>query len=190
MNRNRSLYDQLDALAGCGIALREGTGPAELLARHAEREYETTPFKLLLSELGRESEEPPHSALSADVWLTHADCIAQAGDYISFANRMAALAGNALPLELVRDEFDIRNGLAWLMFTLHGKELRWPAKIEERWIDPNILSRFAALLVAQETDRRYICLDLGGQDYLLSCVSEQQLGGLRKVTGLAFEWLG
>jgi len=66
----------------------------------------------------------------------------------------------------------------------------WAAKIEERWIDPNILSRFAALLEAQPTGLRYICLDLGGPDFLLGCATGEQLGALRKVTGLAFEWLG
>lgn len=190
MNRNMSLYGQLDALANCGIALREATGSADLLARHAEREYETNPFKLLLTELGRESEEPPHAALSGDVWLMHADCIAHTGDYATVADRMATLAGNALPLESACDEFDLRKGLAWLTFTLRGEEFRWPARVEERWIDPNMLSRFAVLLEAQGADRRYTCLDLGGQDCLLGCATERQFTALRKITGLAFEWLG
>ena len=190
MNRNMSLYDQLDALSACGISLRQGAGAAELLARHSEREYETAPFKLLLTELGREPEEPPHASLSADVWLMRADCITHKGDYVRIASRMAGLAGDALPLEAVRDEFEIQNGVAWLSLTLRGEEFRWPAKIEERWIDPNILSRFAVLLEAQDTGRRYSCLDLGGQECLLACSSEPEFAELRRVTGLAFEWLG
>jgi hypothetical protein len=53
-----------------------------------------------------------------------------------------------------------------------------------------ILSRFAALLEAQPGNRRYICLDLGGQDCLLGCTTETQFADLRKRTGLAIEWLG
>ena len=128
MNRNMTLYDQLDTLATCGIALRDSVGPAELLARHTEREYETTPFKLLLTELGRESEEPPYFALSADVWLMHADCVTHSGDYAKVANRMAALSHEVLDVESVRDEFDMKNGVAWLMFTLRGEEFRWLAR--------------------------------------------------------------
>jgi hypothetical protein len=190
MNRNMLLYDQLDALAACGISLREGASPAGLLARHPEREYETAPFKLLLTELGRESEEPPHDALSANVWLMHADCIAHPGDYMRVTSRLVALAGDALPLESIHDKFDTGKGVAWLSFSLRGESFRWPVKIEERWIDPNILSRFAALLEAQDTDHRYICLDLGGQDCLLGCATEEQFTALRRITGLAFEWLG
>ena len=190
MNRNMSLYDQLDALAGCGISLRQGAEPTELLARHSEREYETTPFKLVLTEMGRETEEPPHTTLSAAVWLMRADCVAHKGDYETVAKRMAALAGDALPLEAVRDQFEVQNGVAWLSFTLRGEEFRWPAKIEERWIDPNILSRFAALLEAQDAGRRYTCLDLGGQECLVGCSTQPEFAELRRITGLAFEWLG
>jgi hypothetical protein len=190
MNRNMSLYAQLDQLAACGIAPRDGVGPAELLARHSDRDYETTPFKLLLSALGSDSEEPPSLPLSNNVWLMHAECAARGGDYARVAHRMSTLATDALPIESAHDEFDLGRGVAWLSFALHGQQFRWPAKIEERWIDPLILSRFSALLEAQPTDRRFVCLDLGGQDCLLGCATEAQFAILRKVTGLAFEWLG
>ena len=189
-NRNMSLYDQLDTLAACGILLREDVGPADLLRRHNERAYETSPFKLLLAELGAESDERPHEPLSHRVWHMRAECAARSGDYVKVAQRMAALAAPVLPLENIRDEFDLRRGVAWLDFTLRGQPFHWPAKIEERWIDPNILSRFAVLLDAQDTNLRYLCLDLGGQDCLLACATDEQFAALRKITGLAFEWLG
>jgi hypothetical protein len=190
MNRNMSLYAQLDTLAECGIALRDGVGPEELLTRHSDRDYETSPFKLLLSVLGAESDEPPYVSMSDNVWLMRAECAARGGDYGRVARHMVTLAGDALPIESIRDEFDLRRGVAWLLFTLRGEEFRWPAKIEERWIDPMILSRFATLLESQTFDRRYICLDLGGQDCLLGCATEAQFALLRKRTGLVFEWLG
>src|SRR5664279_1965855 len=184
MNRNMSLYDQLDMLAGCGIAPREGIGPADLLRMHCEREYETSPFKLLLSALGTDSDEPPHLPMSDNVWHLRAECAARGGDYVRVAQRMAMLAAGALPLESIHDEFDLRRGVAWLTFTLRGAESRWPAKVEERWIDPLILSRFAALLEAQDTSLRYTCLDLGGQDCLLGCATDEQFSALRNLTGL------
>ena len=190
MNRNMSLYDQLDTLAVWGITPRDGVGPPELLRLQGEREYETSPFKLLLTALGSESEEPPYLPMSDNVWHMHAECAARGGDYVRVAQRMAALAADALPLRDIHDEFDLRRGIAWLSFNLRDEEFRWPARIEERWIDPNILSRFAALLEAQDTNLRYICLDLGGQDCLLGCASDEQFSALRKLTGLEFEWLG
>ena len=88
------------------------------------------------------------------------------------------------------DEFDWRQGVAWLGFTLQGREFRWPAKIEERWIDPTILSRFVALLDQQDTPLRFTGLDLGGQDCLIGCTTDEQFAALRHRTGLDFEWLG
>jgi hypothetical protein len=194
MNRNLTLYAQLDALAECGITPRSGVTPTELLVLHSDRAYETSPFKLLLAVLGSDSSEPPHLPMSDNVWVMRAECAAGGGDYAKVARRMAALAQNqnedALPIESVHDEFDLRRGVAWLSFTLRGQEFCWPAKIEERWIDPNILSRFAALLEAQDSDRRYTCLDLGGQDCLIGCTTDEQFAALRKCTGLEFEWLG
>lgn len=190
MNRNLSLFDQIDTLAACGIVPSEGVGPPDLLRRHPERAYETSPFKLLLSELGADSDEPPFEPLSHNVWHMRAECASRGGDYAKVAQRMATLAGDALPIENLHDEFDLRRGVAWLSFNLRGEPFRWPARIEERWIDPNILSRFAALLDSQNADRRYLCLDLGGQDCLIACASEEQFAALRKTTGLAFEWLG
>jgi hypothetical protein len=190
MNRNLTLYAQLDSLAECGIAPNQGVGPAELLARHGDREYETSPFKLLLAVLGTESHESPYLPLSDTVWHMRAECVSGPGDYAKVAQRMSALAGNALPLAAVHDEFDWQHGVAWLGFTLQGREIRWPAKIEERWIDPNILSRFVALLDDQDTCLRFTGLDLGGQDCLIGCATQEQFAALRKRTGLEFEWLG
>jgi hypothetical protein len=190
MNRNLTLYAQLDTLEQCGLVPNEGVGPAELLARHGEREYETSPFKLLLSVLGRESEEPPCLPLSGNVWHMRAECISGRGDYVKVAQRMAGLTGGALPIDAVHDEFDWRQGVAWLHFRLRGRESRWPAKIEERWIDANILSRFVGLLAEQDSELRFTGLDLGGQDCLVGCATPEQFADLCKQTGLDFEWLG
>ena len=80
--------------------------------------------------------------------------------------------------------------MAWLDFRLLGREFRWPARIEERWIDANILSRFVGLLAEQDSELRFTGLDLGGQDCLIGCATDEQFNALRKHTGLDFEWLG
>ncbi len=189
LNRNLSLYAQLDTLAECGIVPNDGVGVRELLSRYSEREYETTPFKRLLSALGEEAGDAARTSLSTNIWHARAGCISGPGDYVHVADRVAILASGYLPLADVSDEFDLRRGVAWLQFRLRDQEFRWPARIQERWIDATILSRFVRLLAEQETDRRFTFLDLGGQDCLIGCATPEQFRALRKWTGLNFEWL-
>jgi hypothetical protein len=189
-NRNKSLYAQLDQLARCGIEPEPGVGVSDLLNRYPERQYETDPFRLLLTVLGEESNGPPNTPLSKQVWHLRVGSITGVGDYAQIAQRMSLLAQGDLPIADISDEFDWGAGIVWLRFRLRGEPVDWPARIREHWIDPVLFSRFAALLEAQDTSRRFTYLDLGGQDALLGCATPQQFAELRRRTGLSFRWLG
>lgn len=189
-NRNMTLYAQLEQLARCGIEPDSAVGVSDLLSRYPEREYETDPFRLLLSVLGEESNALPPIPLSRQVWHLRVGCISGPGDYTRIAERMSRLADGDLPIAGTSDEFDWPAAVAWLHFQLRGELFDWPARIREHWIDPALFSRFVALLEAQDTPRRFTYLDLGGQDALLGCATPQQFGELRRRTGLRFLWLG
>jgi hypothetical protein len=189
-NRNMSLYAQLDQLARCGIVPMSGVGVSDLLSRNPERQYETDPFRLLLTVLGEESNDSPGTPLSEQVWHLRVGCVAGPGDYTRIAQRMSLLAQEALPMTDISDEFDWAAGVVWLRFRLRGQPFDWPARIREHWIDPALFSRFVLLLEAQETLLRFTYLDLGGQDALLGCATPQQFAELRRRTGLRFQWLG
>jgi hypothetical protein len=189
-NRNMSLYAQLDVLERCGIVPNPGVGIPDLLAIFGERQYETDPFRRLLIALGGESNDLRRVPLCDSIWRLQVGCIAGPGDYERVAHRMALLAGDALPISDVRDHFELGASIAWLHFRLADSQFDWPARIRERWIDPSIVSRFVALLEAQPTDKRFFQLDVGGQDVLIGCAAPARLAGLRRRTGLRFEWLG
>jgi hypothetical protein len=103
---------------------------------------------------------------------------------------MSLLARGALPLADIGEEFDWAAGIVWLTFRIGNEQLSWAARVREHWIDPNLFSRFAVLLEAQDTPLRYTYLDLGGQDALLGCATPQQFVQLRRRSGLRFHWLG
>jgi hypothetical protein len=189
-NRNMSLYAQLDQLARCGIVPMPGVGVSDLLNRYPERQYETDPFRLLLTVLGEESNDSLHAPLCEQVWHLRVGCIAGPEDYTQIAQRMSLLAQGALPITDVSDEFDWAAGVVWLRFRFRGEPVDWPARLREHWIDPLLFSRFAALLEAQDTPQRFTYLDLGGQDALLGCATPQQVAELRRRAGLRFQWLG
>lgn len=190
MVRNMLLDRQLELLATCGVRPNPGVGLADLLARHRESEYERSPFKLLLCVLGSDSEREPYRPLSDNIWYLNVEYIAAPGDYVRLAHRMAILAADALPIAGVHDVIDLRRGMAALSFILSNREIKWHAKIEEGWIDRRIMTNFVDLLAAQDTDKRFTYYDLPGKKCLIGCATPQELAGLRKWTGLDFEWLG
>ncbi len=144
-----SIYAQLDQLARCGIEPAPDVGVPELLSRHPEHQYETDPFRLLLTALGEESTIPPHAPLSENVWHLRVGCIAGPGDYTQIAQRMSLLAQGAFPISDMSEEFDWAAGVAWLRFRLGDEQFDWPARIREHWIDPVVFSRFVVLLEQQ-----------------------------------------
>jgi hypothetical protein len=185
-----SLYAQLDQLVRCGIVPEPGVGVSDLLNRYPERQYETDPFRLLLTVLGEDSDSSPDTPLSKQVWHLRVGSITGVGDYAQIAQRMSILAQGDLPITDISDQVDWAAGIVWLRFQLRGEQVEWPARLREHWIDPVLFSRFAALLEAQDTSRRFTYLDLGGQDALLGCATPQQFAELRRRTGLSFQWLG
>jgi hypothetical protein len=74
-------------------------------------------------------------------------------------------------------------------FELDGSAIEWHARVNDNWIDPEILSRFCALLASRNGRSRYTFLDLKGQDCIIGCATEDQFRGLRKMTGMNFTWL-
>lgn len=189
--KQMSLEEQLDTLARCGIGLCPGRTVDELLASFERKRYEEDPFTLLLTMLGSEVETGPGAGerFSDAVWTLDTECIEDHGAYARIAKRMRALAQGDLPIDDIEDYVDVGEGVAWLSFRLDGKVERWDAAVNDDWVDPAVLSRFAALLASRRTGRRYMRLDLGGQSVLLGCLTEPQFKQLRRATGLDFQWL-
>jgi hypothetical protein len=186
-----SLEEQLRALAECGISLSASVAP-DLLARSVSRErYEKEPYILLLCAMGEEAEtdsQAEHkSFLSDNIWHFDTECIEGHGAYVAIAKRMAVLAQGDLPLEGVQDCVDVEGGEASLSFVLDGQSYKWQAKIDDDWVDPQIISHLVALLASRETERRFTYIDLDGQDCLIGCATAEQQARLQNRTGLKVE---
>jgi hypothetical protein len=101
---------------------------------------------------------------------------------------MESLAGGELELRNVEDFIDPNTGKASLSFTCDGHDVSWPIKVKDDWLDGDVLSRFAQLLKAKQSTKRFTYCSFEGQDCLIGCATPDQLALLRKETGLKFEW--
>jgi hypothetical protein len=116
---------------------------------------------------------------SDSIWHLDTECIEDHGDYKRLADRMVTLTQGALPLADIEDFVDLEQGTACLSFSLDGKSERWTAKVDDDWVDAEILSRFARLLESRMTTRRYTYIDLQGQDCLIGCATKEEKRALK-----------
>ena len=179
-----TLERQLQDLAACGVHLLPDATPETLLREWSEQDFEKDPYELALVALG--GDDPP---LAENVWHFDTECIEDHGAYAQIAERMRSLAADALPITNIEDFVDVQAGDAWLSFELDGTQHRWTCEVQDDWVDPTVLSRFAQLLAERKTGYRFTYLDLRGQDCLIGCFRDDELTRLRRATGLAWEWL-
>lgn len=189
MVRSAMLLEQrLDRLATCGIRLHPDRRVDELLAIASREELERGSYLDLLLLLGSEVEEPPWGRRFSDaVWHLDFETFEGEGSYVAVAERVRAMSGGALELTDVQDGTTSDGERAWLSFSVDGRPHRWTFVVEDDWLDPSILSRFAALLRSREGDRRLMRVGLGGQDTLLFVMAPTQARSLAEMAGIALE---
>jgi hypothetical protein len=187
------LEDQLRVLTDCGIKLAPFITPEYLAHAVSGGGYEKDPYLLLLCVLGGEAEgESPEELfgyLSDNIWHFDTECIDDHGSYAAIASRMAVLAQGGLPLLNVEDYVDVEEGEAWLSFTLDDRSYKWPAKVDDDWVDPFIIAKLTELLDSRNVGKRFTYINLGGQDCLIGCATPEQRSCLESQTGLKVEWL-
>ena len=179
-----SLDQQLRDLQSCGVRLLSEATPATLLEEWSQADFEKAPYLMVAISLGG-----GQALLSENLWHFDTECIEDHGAYLSIAERFRDLAGGDLPLLEIEDYVDVEEGAAWLAFRLDGASHRWDCEVDDDWVDPTVLSRFADLLAKRNTRKRFTYLDTGGQDCVIGCFSEEQRRQLRKVTGLDWKLL-
>jgi len=188
------LNEQLRILAECGIRLAAGVDTDALTRSFDESQFEADPFRLALTAMGNQAEDPRqtgHSGfLSDDVWHFDTECVEGSGAYAAIATRLATLARGELPLESVQDHVDVDNGVAWLEFVLDGERHHWTVAVQDDWVDSKIISRLSTLLTGRSSaHRRFTYIDLGGQDCLIGCATSEQKRRLQERSGLTVNWL-
>jgi hypothetical protein len=182
--RNVALERQLSALAKCGVALAPSATIEALLEEFSRENYEKDPYRLLLCALGNDE-----LTLSENVWHFDTECIEDHGAYVRIADRLRRLAGDDLPLLDIEDFVDVEQGKASLSFKLDGQQYDWQCDVEDDWVDPKVLTRFADVLEDRDTGRRFTYVDLEGQDCLIGCSTNEQRKKLADTSGLKVTWL-
>lgn len=192
-----SVADQISTLKACGLSCASGEVERGFAAGPARMRYEKQPYLALLTDMGQpvqgaagEGAEPgAEQYVSNDVWHFDTECIHDDGDYAAIIGRLAALSRGALVVSDLRDRVDVSAGKASVSFRCNGASYRWDATVADDWVDPTILDRCDALLRAGGSGRRFVHIDLQGQDCLIACMTEAEKDMLAERTRLDVRWL-
>ena len=140
------LEEQLATLAELGLTVADGVSEPDLTTLHDRPALEAEPYSLLIQALGMDVQREPFPPLCERVWLCDFERIEDHGDYRDVVLRLDAQTGRGLGLAGVTDHVDVEEGEAWVELDLGGRSVRWEMEVDDDWLDPDVLSRFGALL--------------------------------------------
>jgi hypothetical protein len=176
---------QLAKLAALGFKLEDGITVADILYSFDRKQYEKEPYDLILSVLGTEVErEPWGRSICSRVWNLDTECIVETGDYVSVVKRLCQVAGRPDCLTDVSDFVDLQAGKAWLKYKVDGIERNWRVKVEDDWIDIEIL--MTVMKEIQRDGHRFFFRD-DGQVMLLFYLDSKKAADLNRLTNNALK---
>jgi hypothetical protein len=156
--RRQTLEQMLDALAACGVSLREGAS-AELLVREktaidggtSRATLEKGGFESVLIAMGDEIDAPegaPVDPPSDDVWHFDVEFIEDHGAYRTIVERLCKMTHGDFRCDRVDDYVDVDAGVAWVELTRAGETERVTLRVDNDWTDERIFSVLQEKLAA------------------------------------------
>lgn len=141
-----SVPDQLAALARAGISVNTGVVESDFEMFATRVELEATPYKELVEVLGQTIEREPFTPLCDRLWMCDFERVEDHGAYREIFERLERMTGGALKASGITDHVDVEEGEAWLEFDVAGEREHWDFRVEDDWMDPELIARYAALL--------------------------------------------
>jgi len=176
-----TIEEKLDALARCGLKLKEQFGVPDLVESWGREALDEPGWNLALVCLGMTEEKRPWTPHCDNLWHFDTECIEGDGSYVRIAERMAEMARGSLPLSDIHDHVDIEGRTAWLRFKWEGKPVHIDCEVQDDWADASLFGHFVDLLAKRDPNKLFIYYDLGGQDCIIGCVTREQYAALQKV---------
>ena len=173
---------------GLGFELNPGVDN-NILERARAHKTEQTPYFDLYIELGGTIEKEPWTPLTDRVWNFDIEAIEDHGAYIDIMKNLGRITRGEIRFENVKDYVDVEQGVAWVSFTLQGKQYKWNLKVEDDWADPELFTKVSQLPTTLKTKGRYTYFSTGGQDMVIGYETPESRDAIIKATGLKIEWL-
>ena len=184
-----SIEDKLDALEACGFRLSPDVSIEDLVAAWGRQKLDSPGWNAALICLGMTSVEDETIFHCDKLWHFDTECIEDNGDYVRIIERMAAMTLGALTVAELTDAIDLAASTASIDFTCNGERVHIDCEVNDDWVDPAFFGHLVRLLAKHAPTMRYLYYDLGGQDCIIGCATDNEFTQLRalvhQVTELA-----
>lgn len=181
--RNITIEAQLASLAKAGLILNAGVVEADLTAFHSRVDLERNPFVGLVEALGNDLEREPFTPVCDHLWMCDFERIEDHGAYRDVLLRLERMTGRALSLSGIADHVDVDAGEAWVEFEFRGDHVRWDLRVDNDWLDPQVLTNYDSLLkTSGSAIRLYLNQDDYGQVAFLGAFSPEEKAAFDKLT--------
>jgi hypothetical protein len=176
--------EQISRLNRSGI-LTDPKLAQRLQGLNPTHEYEEDPYFLIFHAISEINESgQAERRIPANFFYLDCECIDGKGDYVALAKQMAHISQGHIQVDGLLDEFDEDRKKAVLKGKLNDTAIRWEFPFEDDYVSGKLFAEFQKVLGATNSGKRYMALDLGGQDLFVFCVTPEQIKGLSNETGL------
>ena len=182
-SKSVSIEAQLAELAKAGLVVNPGVVEADLTTFHSRAEMEKKPYAGLVEVLGIELEREPFTPICDRLWMCDFERIEDHGAYREVVERLERMTGGALQLSGIADYVVIDEEKAWVEFDRGGQRTHWDLRIQDDWLDEQVLRRYAALLATSGSPiRLYINETDYGQTAFLGAFTAEEKAAFEKLS--------
>jgi hypothetical protein len=182
-SRSIALEVQLAALAEVGLRVNAGVTEEDLCAFGSKSEMEKHPYEVIVDVLGIELERDPFTPICDRLWMCDLERVEDHGAYRDVVERLELMTGGSACLAKITDFVDVEGGKAWVEFEIAGLREHWDMKVDNDWLDPQILKRYDDLLDRMHsTTRLFINTRDYGQAVMLGAFTDEQKAAFERLT--------
>lgn len=178
-----SFEEQLSKLNQCGIKQSSSATIDDLYIWGDKDKIEKTPYITLVEAFASDIEREPYSPVCNKLWMCDYERIEDHGAYAEIIERLELMTNNSLGLENISDYVDVEEEKAWIQFEYKGQTIKWVAKIDNDWMDPDIIVKYDLLLKESGSDTRIYSNHTDyGQVAFFAGLSEEEYTCLKKLS--------
>ncbi len=169
----KTLQSQIRQLELAGVRMAPGRTVNELIGHLDRRRYIEDPYGELLAAYA--------DGISDQGWNFDFEALSGPGDYAAALQPIVDIVRQPDLVTNLSDDFDIRKQTCTVSYTINGQSRELTARVNNDWVDENLMSDFLADLESHAAGDAHFCFLETGGNYTLFFVSNDVVEAVNKL---------